>query len=169
MPAPRKKSASKSAPSQEDKIAKQIIDAIESGALDGYLSPFDDAVTDRMNTLLAEEQKTARKTAAPRAASASGGKTVAPPPRKPAASKATAKVKPTKDGLYLISSAFKKLSGAEVSFLRYKDGDEAKSVVVMVTDMAGNPKGKRVVVPTNVLEAKPAVKSASGRKIVRKK
>jgi len=156
------KAKSSPKPAPEEAIAKQILDAITGGHLDGYLTQIDDALTERSNA------KIEARVAAEKPASASGGKTVAPPPKKPAASKGAATVTPVKDKVYLVSSAFKKLAGSEVSFVRHKDGDVAKSVVAMVTDKPGFPVGKRVVIPTNALAAKPAAKSASKR-VARKK
>lgn len=147
--------------------AQNIVDAVKSGVLDGFLEQFDDAVTERINARQAEEEKQSR--AAARTKSASGEKKVAPPPRKPSASKAAAQVKPEKGVVYRVTSAFKRLAGADVEFVRLKADDTTRAVVSMVSDVPGFPKGKRVSVPVNALEAKPKTAAKSASRKVKKK
>jgi hypothetical protein len=162
MAAAKRKPATKKSDPEKD-IADRIVGAIKDGKMDGFLVQLDDALTERMNA-----QVEAQASSAPKKETAA--KKVAPPPKK-SASKQTAVVKPVKDTEYVVADTFKRLATAVVSFVRHKDGDTAKSVVAMVSDMPGAPKGKRVVVPTNALLPKPATpaKKSASRKVARKK
>ena len=154
--APAKKSVSKSAAPKVDpldEIAKEICEGIVSGAFDFALVQFDDALEERLSK---QQQAAAKKTPAKKSPVADTKKVSAPPKR-------AAKVKPEAEKTYQIASKFKSLSGAKVKFKRFKADDENKSVVEMLTDKPGAPKGKRVVVPTTALEpvASPAKKRAA--------
>jgi hypothetical protein len=155
-----KKSASASEPAdRREEVAKRISGEIVAGTFDGYLILFDDALTTRANAQAAEARKNAAKSPAP----VSEKKVGASPKKstKPA-------IVPEKDKQYLVGDRIKSLAGAKVKFLRFKaDTDGAKSVVEMLTDKPGNPKGKVVSVPTIALEAVPT--AAKGKRIPAKK
>jgi hypothetical protein len=157
---PKGKSAS--APETEGQaVVNSIVAAIEEGQFDGFLSPIDAAVTGRMDALLDAEEALAKETATKKPADS---KRVAAAPKKTAAPK-VAKVTPKEKGVYMVGDALKTLVGAKVEFQRYKAGDKEKSVVVMKTDKPGNPKGKRLVIPTSALEEVPAPVGKSASRI----
>lgn len=149
-----KKSSSTTAPSSgaEQSAGEKIASAIRAGHLDDWLGQIDDALTARANQHLAENKKSA--------ATKSTAKKVSPAPKKSAAPTPT--VEPTAGTTYGVSAKFKPLAGAKVKFVRFKaDTDGAKSVVEMVTDKPGNPKGKKVVIPTAALEESKAPRRAA--------
>lgn len=137
---PAKKSASSS---KQDSLGQRIANAIAAGDFDGDLGLLDDALTQRTNDLA-----TAKKTAAAKTTTA---KKVSAPPKK----STSASVTPVKDSTYVVAATLKSLAGAKVKFRHYKavEGgvDEKKSVVEMLTDKPGSPKGKVVVIPTAAL------------------
>jgi hypothetical protein len=139
--------AKKSKKKVEDSLGQRIASAIAEGKFDGDLGLLDDALTDRANHL------TATKTAAPKKSTTSTGvKKVSPPPKKNSSA-----LVPEPGKTYGITDKFKPLAGAKVKFIRFKaDSDEKKSLVEMLTDKPGNPKGKKVVIPSNALIAAPA-------------
>lgn len=147
-PAKKSGSASSDAAASDKQIGDavtRICENIENGGFDGHLQKFDDALTKRINAQNAAKRAAAKKTAEKR---------VAAPPKKaaPAAPKTTVEPEPGKT--YGIKKTFKQLAGAKVKFVRFKaETDGAKSIVEMMSDVPGNPKGKKVAIPTSALEA----------------
>lgn len=142
-----KKPVKKTAAPKGDSLGQRVASAIVAGEFDGDLALLDDALTERSNEIAA----TKKTTEAP----AKTEKKVAAPPKK--SKSASAAIVPEPNKTYGIATTLKSLAGAKVKFLRFKvtpDGpDEKKSVVEMLTDKPGSPKGKKVVIPTSGLIA----------------
>lgn len=138
-----------------------IADAIKGGDLDSEFSVLDAAITERVNYLAAEKNKTAKKVAA-------SEKSVAPAPKKTSAAapaSAGKKVTDPKEGTtYLVSSRIKNLAGVKVKFIRFKQGDEKKCLIEVMEGKPGYPKGKRTVIPVAALEEVPVKKGPVKRK-----
>jgi DNA-binding protein HU-beta len=154
--AAKKTTSTKSASQKQPSLGENICSAIKSGQLDGYLAEIDSALETRLAERSKEEAK--KKTSTPKPAEQE--KKVAPAPKK---QPPAAKVTPEKGKTYQIATKFKALAGAKVEFTKFKTGtdkkvDKTKAVVIMKTDKPGNPKGKRVVIPTSALEEVPARK-----------
>ena len=153
---PAKKNASGS--SQTD-IIDVVIAALNGGEFDGRLDDLDDALTNRINTIIKAETAEEKK----KSSAAATKKVSAPPAKSKSAIPTTAKVTPKKDGVYLHTKL-----GAKVKFLRHKvtDGaqDKNKSVVEMIDGVEGKPRGTKVVVATNLLDNVPAAKKTAAKK-----
>lgn len=136
----------------EETLVDRIAAGIVGGSFDGELVKLDDALTTRANAqAVAARKESASKPAA---------KKVSAPPKKVTVETT---VEPTSGTSYGVSPKFKPLSGAKVKFIRFKaDSAGEKSVVEMMTDKPGSPKGKKVVIPTAALvESKTAARKTA--------
>jgi hypothetical protein len=148
-----------------------IAAAIVNGDLDAGIIPLDDAITKRINAVAAERQKAEankRKVADDKKVSTPPKKSEPEPDEEDDAPKGTPVKTPEEGKTYVIADRLKSLAGAKVKFLRFKADDDKKAVVEMLTDVAGNPKGKRVGVPIAALLVPPATKKPARRAVKKK-
>lgn len=142
-PAPEGKVASASDIKREQVFSEKVCELIKNGHLDSQLPELFVALNAR--AVVWEKAHTPVKpSAAPRktAAEKVATKKVPAPPKRAVVLK--------KGAQYEVKGS-KKLNGAKVKFLRYKDDEKTKAVVEMVSTKPDYPKGKKVAVPVIVL------------------
>lgn len=140
-PLAKKVTAAKRRKPKEDSPGDVIAQAIISGDLDGWLGLIDDALEQRSRAVNEVERAAS--------ATAKTEKKVSAPPKRTATK---AEITFTKGETYAVSDKVKSLAGAKVKFHNFKaDSMKKKSVVEMLVDKPGNPKGKKVILPTIAL------------------
>ena len=133
------------APASGDEVTRpRNILFIVADALDGRLEEMENAA--------AKEEAEAKKKSAPARTSTSQKLPAAPP-------KKTATLEPEVGAVYLLIDKFPKVGGAKVKFLRYKKGDDTKTVVEIQEDKPGFPKGKQFIAPVAALAPAPTARA----------
>lgn len=152
-----KRPAKKKAELKDDPVldlVTMVVDMVKGKELDAHLSSLDNAISSRITDHEVEKGKAkqaAKKTQ-------TKGESISKPPVKKSgsASKVPANDKPdlvpVAGKVYKVDSRVKKVGGQKVEFVRKYSKDETKSVVKMVTEVPGIPKGKVFPIPTSALE-----------------
>ena len=137
------KVAAPSTPAASDdpmvEIFNVVIDSIEKGYIDTYLSALDSALLKRYAIVYEAAKTLAKKT------TVGAAKTV------PAPVRGASTLSPEVGKTYAINSKHPTLGGARVKFLRYQDGDSNKSVVEMLVSKGGKEKGTNIRIDTRGL------------------
>lgn len=160
----KKTAPAKSAPKTEPadplkEVATDFASMLRSGVMDAFLFIVADALDARLEEIehaAAKEEADAKKKTAPRTSTSQ--KLPAAPPKK------TATLEPEAGAVYLLTAKFPKVGGAKVKFLRYKKGDDTKTVVEIQEDKPGFPKGKQFIAPVAALEVAPTARTRSTAK-----